>query len=178
MSSAPIDQSEVLLSCVILEKSTIFIFLCSLLLFPPRNNSSSRQKAPGTAADCAHGKATQASPNSGVRQRSGGAANGNNVQDPPGCDDVTYSWENTCLFQVSETRQIAVHSHHPWPLMCSASFCCAMVTRCVLRTSNYPLLVCSEIAFHNQVHAGDSRRLSRPTLLFACRAHTSWIGSI
>eukprot|EP00892_Ulva_mutabilis_P006888 jgi/Ulvmu1/4571/UM002_0299.1 len=111
----------------------------SLLLFPAQAGQSKKQKAFVPSADASSSKAQPAGA-AGLRQRSGGAISGSGIQDALSCDEITHSWDNTCLFNISRNRRIAVQSHHPWPLMCSAAFCCAMVTRTVLHTSNYPLL--------------------------------------
>jgi hypothetical protein len=108
--------------------------LCRLLLFPP------------TPAPKSAGNSSERLTSETIASRPGA---GNSTGGDAG--NITYTWENTCVFKISKDSKLAVEPDHPWPLICSAAFCCAMVTRCVLRTSNYSLLVRHFLA-HSPLH--------------------------
>lgn len=116
------------------EHGTNSLFLvCRLLLFPP---------SPTPKPTASSGERVQ----SEISTSRAGAGNSTATTKPSistdQSSDITYTWENTCVFNISKNNKLAVEPDHPWPLIGSAAFCCAMVTRSVLRTSNYNLLVC------------------------------------
>lgn len=154
--------------------------LCRLLLFPPVPvpkpvGGSNDRPSSDTAASRAGSGSNTAAPKSSVPTDQ--------------TNDITYTWDNTCVFKISKESKLSVEPDHPWPLICSAAFCCAMVTRTVLRTSNYSLLVCSFPGSEATVRArlkswnhcsleylclmlhnkGDLRRRSRKMIVYSCQ---------